>query len=141
MNKSIFKKFEMFVHYFLTIILVVYITIELVELAYQFGKAIFFTRGDGTRLLISKAQTAEVMPVFFNILIALGIINTFNIYITEQVIKLQSILMLGLVSMCRKLFMLDVANSNGLNNIGLATIIIALALGYYLVRRLEMKRD
>ncbi len=139
MNKSIFKKFEMFVHYFLTIILVVYITIELVELAYQFGRAIFFTEGDGNRLLISKAQTAEVMPVFFNILIALGIINTFNIYITEQVIKLQSILMLGLVSMCRKLFMLDVAHLNGLNIIGLATIIIALALGYYLVRRLEMK--
>ena len=139
MNKSIFKKFEMFVHYFLTVVLVLYITIELVELAYQFGKAIITTKGDGDRLLISKAQTAEVMPVFFNILIALGIINTFNIYITEQVIKLQSILMLGLISMCRKLFMLDVAHGNGLNSIGMATIIVALALGYYLVRKLETR--
>lgn len=141
MNKELIKRFELGVHYLLTFIIILYIGIEIIELLYQFGKAIVSSDNDSSRLIITKEQTRQVIPVFFNILIGLGLINTFSIYVKEQIIKVQSILLLGLISMCRKLFILDIGHNDGLNNIGLATIILALALGYYLVKRPEVNRE
>lgn len=141
MNPNFFKKLELVVHYILTFVIVLYIAVEIIELIYQFGTALFASQTDSSRLLITKEQTALVLPVFFNILIALGLIHTFSIYIKEQIIKVQSILLIALISMCRKIFILDIGHADGMSNMGLAAIIVALALGYYLVKRPELTNE
>jgi len=133
-NHRLIKKFEVGIFYILTAIIVLYVAIELIELVYQFGKAIL-TKTDSNRLLISKEQTAEVLPVFFNILIAIELIDTFNVYIKEHHIKVQSILLIGLIAVGRKLLVLDIGHNDGMTNLGLASMIIALSLGYYLVKK------
>lgn len=135
MTQNLIKKFEEVVFYFLSAIIVLYIAVEIIELVYQFGKALLTTGDETTRLLISKEQTAQILPVFFNILIAIELIDTFNVYIKEHSIKVQSILLIGLIAIGRKLFVLDLGYADGLSNIGLASIIIALSLGYYLVKK------
>lgn len=135
MSQTLMKKFEVGVFYFLSAIIVMYIAVEIIELVYQFGKALLTTGDTTTRLLITKEQTALVLPVFFNILIAIELIDTFNIYIKEHSVNVQSILLIGLIAIGRKLLVLDLGHSDGLSNIGLASIIIALSLGYYLVKK------
>jgi uncharacterized membrane protein (DUF373 family) len=135
MKHSLINKFEVAVFYFLSTIIVLYIAVEIIELAYQFGKALLTTDDTTTRLLITKEQTALVLPVFFNILIAIELIDTFNIYIKEHSIKVQSILLIGLIAIGRKLLVIDLGHADGIANIGLASIIIALSLGYYLVKK------
>lgn len=135
MSQSLIKRFEVGVFYILSAIIVLYIAVEIIELVYQFGKALLTTGDTTTRLLITKEQTALVLPVFFNILIAIELIDTFNIYIKEHSIKVQSILLIGLIAIGRKLLVLDLGHADGLSNIGLASIIIALSLGYYLVKK------
>ena len=135
MSQNLIKKFEVGVFYILSAIIVLYIAVEIIELIYQFGKALLTTGDTTTRLLITKEQTALVLPVFFNILIAIELIDTFNIYIKEHIIKVQSILLIGLIAIGRKLLVLDLGHADGLSNIGLASIIIALSLGYYLVKK------
>ena len=135
MRQILIKKFEVGVFYILSAIIVLYIALEIIELVYQFGKALLTTGDTTTRLLITKEQTAQVLPVFFNILIAIELIDTFNIYIKEHNIKVQSILLIGLIAIGRKLLVIDLGHADGLSNIGLASIIIALSLGYYLVKK------
>jgi len=132
---DLLKKFEVLVFYILSGVIVIYITVEIIELAFQFGKAIVTPTEGSNRLLISKEQTSLVLPVFFNILIAIELIDTFNVYIKEHSIKVQSILLIGLIAIGRKLLVLDIGHADGLSNIGLASIIIALSLGYYLVKK------
>jgi uncharacterized membrane protein (DUF373 family) len=135
MKHRLINKFEVAVFYFLSTIIVLYIAVEIIELVYQFGKALLTTDDTTTRLLITKEQTALVLPVFFNILIAIELIDTFNIYIKEHSIKVQSILLIGLIAIGRKLLVIDLGHADGIANIGLASIIIALSLGYYLVKK------
>lgn len=132
------QKIETGVFYILSGIVVLYIAVELIELIYQFGKALIVMDDTTDRLLITKEQTALVIPVFFNVLIAIELIDTFNIYIREHSIKVQSILLIGLIAIGRKLLVLDIGHSDGVQNIGVASIIIALALGYYLLKRPEV---
>ena len=130
-----FKKFEVGVFYVLSAVIVLYISIEIIELVYQFGKAIISFGDTNERLLVTKEQTRQVLPVFFNILIAIELIDTFNVYIKEHEIKVQSVLLVGLIAIGRKLLVLDIGHADGLSNIGLASIILALSLGYYLVKK------
>ncbi|HRJ29491.1 MAG TPA: phosphate-starvation-inducible PsiE family protein [Cyclobacteriaceae bacterium] len=141
MSQNLLKRIELGVHYLLTMIILLYIAVEIIELIYQFGSALIVSNADSTRLLITKEQTAQVLPVFFNILIALGLIHTFSIYVKEQTIKVQGILLIALISMCRKIFILDIGHADGISNMGIAAIIIALALGYYLVKRPEINQE
>jgi uncharacterized membrane protein (DUF373 family) len=135
MMQQMVKKIELAVFYILTSIIAIYIFVEIIELIYLFGKALISTNDTTTRLLISKEQTALVLPVFFNILIAIELMDTLNAYLTDHKIKVQSILLIGLIAIGRKLLVLDLGHADGLSNIGLASIIIALSLGYYLVKK------
>ena len=135
MSDGLVKKFEVIVFYILSAVVVLYIAVEIVELIYQFGKALLTVGDSSERLLITKEQGAMILPVFFNILIAIELIDTFNIYIKEHSIKVQSILLIGLMAIGRKLLVLDIGHADGLSNISLASIIIALSLGYYLVKK------
>ncbi|MFN3528524.1 MAG: phosphate-starvation-inducible PsiE family protein [Bacteroidia bacterium] len=135
MMQQMVKKIELAVFYILTSIIAIYIFVEIIELVYLFGKALISTNDTTTRLLISKEQTALVLPVFFNILIAIELMDTLNAYLTDHKIKVQSILLIGLIAIGRKLLVLDLGHADGLSNIGLASIIIALSLGYYLVKK------
>lgn len=129
------RKFEQIIFYILSAIIMLYIAIEIIELVYQFGKALITSDPDSDRLLVSKHQTGLVLPVFFNILIAIELFDTMQNYVKEHSIKVQSILLIGLIAIGRKLLVLDVGHADGLHNIGLAAIIISLALGYYLVKK------
>ena len=69
---------------FLSAIKVIDIAVEIIELIYQFGNDLLTTDNTSTRLLIIKEQTALVLPVFFNIIIAIDLIDTSKIYIKER---------------------------------------------------------
>lgn len=66
--------FERFVFYILSGVVVLYISVEMIELLYQFGKTLFTAHDHSDRLLITKEQTSVVLPVFFNILIVIELI-------------------------------------------------------------------
>jgi uncharacterized membrane protein (DUF373 family) len=132
---ALIHRIEKGVFYILSGVIVLYIAIEIIELVYQFGKAIFSSQADSDRLLVSKAQTRLVLPVFFNILIAVELLDTLKNYLAEHRIKVQSILLIGLIAIGRKLLVLDLGHAEGMSNLGLAALIIALSGGYYLVKR------
>ncbi|MCC5932295.1 MAG: phosphate-starvation-inducible PsiE family protein [Cyclobacteriaceae bacterium] len=134
-EKSLSHKLEQVVFYLLGFILVSYIFIEIIELFYQFGKAIISVNENNERLLVSKEQTRIVLPVFFNILIAVELMDTLKSYISEHSIKVQSILLIGLIAIGRKILVLDVGHADGMTNLGMASLIIALSAGYYLVKK------
>ncbi len=135
MLMQIIKRFEKIVFTFLVFILVSYIVVEIIELVYQFGMSIASGSDTEGRLLISNALLKEVLPVFFNVLIAIELIDTFSVYVQKHSIKVLNILLIGLIAIGRKLIAFDFNDSDGLTNIGLAALIISLAGGYYLIKK------
>jgi uncharacterized membrane protein (DUF373 family) len=125
---------EMAVFYVLSAVLAIYIAIEMLELVYQLFKVIFVVHPEGERLLITREQTKKIIPVFFNILIAAELFDTLKSYIHDHSIKVQSILLIGLMAIGRKLLILDYSHTDGLTNLGLAALILSLSAGYYFVK-------
>ena len=132
---QLIKRFEKIVFTVLVIILISYIAIEIIELLYQFAIAMFKGNNDDSRLFISNALLKEVLPVFFNILIAIELIDTFTVYVQKHSIKVLNILLIGLIAIGRKLIAYDFNDSDGISNIGLAALIISLSGGYFLIKK------
>jgi uncharacterized membrane protein (DUF373 family) len=131
---QLLNKFEKFVFYFLTTILVFYIALQMVELGYMLVMTIKKGAGEG-HLVFSKENNQELLPIFFSILIAIEMIDTFSVYVHEHSIKVLNILLIGLMAIGRKLLTLDFAHAEGIENLGLGALILSLSLGYYLIKR------
>jgi uncharacterized membrane protein (DUF373 family) len=132
------SKIEKWVFKILTALLMAYIAIELLELVSMFIRAaINHDDNEPGRLFFSKAQLNEIVPVFFNVLIAIEMIDTFNLHLNEKSIKVTNILLIALMAVGRKLLAYDFSHVDGLSNLGLAALIIAISAGYYLIKKVE----
>ncbi len=120
--------------YVMAVVLALYIFVEMVELLYQAGKGLMSSKEGTGNLLLSKEDLRMVLPVFFNILIAIELMDTLKVYAEHNHIKVQGVLLIGLIAIGRKLLILDLGHSDGFTLVGLASLIFALSLGYFLVK-------
>jgi len=130
------KNFEKYIFYFLIAILGVYILVEVVTLVYFFFSGLF-TVESGKSLFFSKDEGEVIIPAFFGILIALELIDTFKIYLKENEIKAQHLIVIGIIAVSRKLLVLDFAHGNPITNFSLAALIVGLASAYFLLKKGE----
>ena len=87
------KKYERYVFILLSVILMLYIAVEIFELVYQFFLSIFSPEQSNGRLLVSNSLLKDFLPIFFNILIAIELIDTFLVYMQKHTIKVLNILL------------------------------------------------
>jgi uncharacterized membrane protein (DUF373 family) len=76
-----------------------------------------------------------VPPYILLVLIGIELLHSMKIYAMRRVIHLEAVLIVALIAVARKVIVLE---SNELPEgtlLGIAAITLALALGYYLVRR------
>ncbi|MEJ1972521.1 MAG: phosphate-starvation-inducible PsiE family protein [Lacunisphaera sp.] len=115
--------------------LFVAIAIEVVDLLYVFGKAIFTAPDRGARLLISREEAGRIVPLFLGILITLELIETMRGYVHNHAIRIQLILLVGLTAITRHLLAADLKAGDEALNFSLAALIVALAFAYFLIER------
>ena len=75
----------------------------------------------------------ETLGLFLLVLIGVELLDSIRTYITENVIRGEVVLMVALIAIARKVIILDIKKVPSLSLIGIATIIIALGVAYYLV--------
>ena len=114
----------------------VYILFEVVTLVYFFFSGLF-TVESGKSLFFSKDEGEKIVPAFFGILIALELMDTLKIYLKENEIKSQHIIVIGLIAISRKLLVLDFAHGDPMTNFSIAALIAGLALAYFLLKKGE----
>lgn len=128
------KNAEKYVFYLLIYFLYTFIALEIIELLYAFVKALIEI-SDEDRLFLDTHQTAAVIPVFFMILIALEMIDTLRMYMKDHTLQAQGILVIGLIAVARKVLIADLAHGDPMISFGLSSLVLTLAIAYYLVRK------
>ena len=65
------------------------------------------------------------------IVIGLELIETIKVYLVEEMVHVEVILLVTIIAIARKVIILDVKSAAPLTLIGVAAIILALSFGYY----------
>lgn len=92
-------------------------------------------------MLLSVNELLEVFGLFLLVLIGLELLETIKTYLVEHLIRVEVVFMVALIAMARKVIILDISEHPSLTLFGIGLIIIALAVGYFLIRRSHKDRD
>jgi len=83
----------------------------------------------------------ELFGLFLNILIALELLENITAYLEKNVIQVELVIVTSLIAVARKLIILDLAKTSGIQLVGLAIAIFALSISYWIVRGSNNKQS
>jgi uncharacterized membrane protein (DUF373 family) len=135
--KSSVEKFEEIVVIALAILLVVIVASNLAVVAYLVVRKLgaFATSVD----TITEVQQAALNGFSGVLLVLLGLelLDTVKVYFLEHSIRVEVILLVGLIAMGRHVLQIDPHNIDPLVLLGFSSLLLALAISYFLVKRAQ----
>lgn len=126
------KSFEKMIIRVLVILMAFVLLLSTVELAWVIIKDITTP----PILLLEINELLEIFGLFMLVLIGIELLETIaKTYMAESVDHAQIVMAVAIIAIARKVIILDVKDLSGLALVGIAAIILALSIGYYLIRK------
>lgn len=86
------------------------------------------------------SELLELFGSFLLVLVGMELLNMVKAYITEKTVHVEVTLAVSIIAIARKVVILEPKEMDGPTLLGIAAIILALTLGYYLMK-LAGRRD
>ena len=129
--ENILKIFEKYIVLFLLLLMmlaVVATAIELTSVLYtQLKKPPYFA--------LDVPEAIEVFGFFLMVLIGLELLESIKIYMEKQRVHAEVVFLVAIIAVSRKVIILDYSETAPETLWGISSIILALGIGYFLVRR------
>ena len=125
------KNFERVIIYALIIMMVLVVAISTVRLGWKIIEEMM----NPPFLLLNIDQLFVVFGFFLMILIGLELMESLRAYITEEQIHVEVIFTIALIAVARKVITLDLTKLSPQFLLGLAAVLLSLAIGYYLIKK------
>lgn len=77
----------------------------------------------------------DLFGVFLLVLIGIELLDTIKVYFKKHEIHVEVVMLVAIIAIARKIILMDYTKYSGLEIIGIAATVIALALGYYLIKK------
>jgi len=82
----------------------------------------------------------EIFGLFLNVLIALEILENITAYLRKHVVQVELVIVTSLIAVARKIIILNLEKTEGIEIIGLALAILSLSISYWIIRRTVPKK-
>ena len=86
-------------------------------------------------MLLDVSELLELFGAFLLVLVGMELLNMVKAYITEKSVHVEVTLVVAIIAVARKVVILEPKEMDGPTLLGIAAIIFALTLGYYLMKR------
>ena len=123
------ENIEVVVSKILSLAMVVVILVAIFDLGVLLLKELFTTTyGEINKTLF------KIFGLFLNILIALEILENITAYLRKHVVQVELVIVTSLIAVSRKIIILDLEKTDGVEVIGLGIAIFALSISYWIIR-------
>jgi uncharacterized membrane protein (DUF373 family) len=138
MNK-IPKRFEKMIVLSLIIMMMIVVFLSTIELAYILIMDVI----SSPMLLPDINELLDIFGFFLLILIGVELLETIRAYLQEHVVHVEVVIEVALIAIARKVIILDLKEITSDTLLGIAAIVLALVLAYFLQnhRKLASKPD
>lgn len=131
-KETIILKTEDYVYLILSILAILFIIFETVDLIYVFYKEVSrFAFADERPLGLTG------VPIFFNIIITLEILETFKNHHNTILSRVKIILLIAVTAIVRKIITLDIKHTDYFMLFGITILILSFCVGYYFLSKKE----
>ncbi len=104
-----------------------------IELGHVLATAVIDTGED--HFIINLDNLMNVFGVFLLVVIGIELLDTIKVYFREHVIHVEVVMLVAIIAIARKIIVMDFALYSGAEILGIAAIMLALAGGYFLIRK------
>ena len=129
---AVLKKFERVMIQALMVMMAVVLGLATLDLGWLVIKDII----ESHFLLLSVDQLIEIFGLFMLVLIGIELLETImKNYLTQGQPHYEVVLSVAIIAIARKVIVLDLKEVDSLSLIGIASIVVALTGGYFLMKR------
>ena len=126
------QKFEKMIILVLIVMMAIVLLLATIELGWIIVKDVITP----PVFLLEIDELIEIFGLFMLVLIGIELLETIiKTYIDKRSEHISIVMAVALIAIARKVIILDVQDLAGETLLGIAAIIIALAVGYYLIKR------
>ena len=86
-------------------------------------------------IIIDINGLLEIFGFFLTVLIGFELFETVKLYLKENVFHGEVILLVSLIAVARKVIVIDYSKEDPLTLFAIAALIVAISIGYYLIKR------
>ena len=131
---SFLKWFERFLIQILMIMMALVLLLTTIDL----GWTIFKDITQPLSLILSVDQLLELFGLFMLVIIGIELLETImKTYLTQGVPHYEVVLSVAIIAIARKVIILDIKEISSLSLVGIASIIMALTVGYFFMKKTE----
>ena len=135
--RDIVKNFEYVIITTLVILMGLVLLFSTVELSIYIIKVLFIsTREPG--LLLEKEELLKLFGLFFNVIISLELFETVRLYLKDDILHAEYVLLVGITAVTRKVIILDYEQYSPQYLLIVSLLIGILSLGYFLVKKSQI---
>jgi uncharacterized membrane protein (DUF373 family) len=87
------------------------------------------------KYLLGVENLLEIFGFFMMILIGLELLESIRAYLSDESLHVEVVFLVAMIAIARKVIILELKDLEPLALIGIASIILALSLGYYFVKK------
>ena len=85
--------------------------------------------------LLDGDELLRIFGLFLMVLIGLELLATVRMYITDETIHVELVMVVALIAVSRKIIVLDYEKLQPLTVLGIAALVISLSAGYYMMKK------
>ena len=134
MNKYI-KNFEQFISVILMILMGLVVLMTVVDLAWILIKDAITP----PILLLDTSELLDIFSMFLLVLIGIELIETLKAYVLQNEIRAEVIIIVAIIALARKIITLDLKEVSSGSLLGIAAIMLALSIAYYVIRQTHIR--
>jgi len=138
--EKVLNKFEKWITYVLLITAMVVISFQILQLIWELGTQLW-TRISQSGLALDPENNKNFAVLFFSVLLSLEVMETIRVFHEDHEIKIRLIFIVSMIAISRKLLALSTIAGKGevADYLTTAGLILAFAVGYYLIRKVGAK--
>ena len=132
------EHFERLVNWSLLVLMASVVLLATIELAWILVKDVL----SPPLFLLEIHELLELFGLFLMVLIGIELLHSVKTYIVRREFHLETVLTVAMIAVARKIIVLEPKELPEGTLLGIAALVLALALGYYVMRRSRQeKRD
>ena len=135
--EKIFKNFEKIISFILILIMGIIVLLATIELVYILFKSLREPPG----LLLGDSELFKLIGMMMMVLIAIELMSSVYVYCLNKVIYIEMMFLIAITAVTRKIVVMDAKSVEPIAVIGIAAVLAALVLGYYVVKKQQAVID
>jgi uncharacterized membrane protein (DUF373 family) len=124
------KRFERLIAWVLAVLLAVVILLGTMDLTVKLIKDVLYT---APQHLVGIDQMLDLFGLFLIVLLGLELLEMVKAYLHDELIHVEVVLIVALIALARKVIIMEFKEPTALTLIGMAVLVLSLAISYRLV--------